>query len=37
MGVLVAEEALGVGNKDDLILWKSAIEVTKRNSDELSF
>jgi hypothetical protein len=34
--VLVAEEAFGVGKKDDLILWKSATEVTKRNINELS-
>jgi hypothetical protein len=36
MGVLVAGEAFGVGKKDDLILWKSAIEVTKGNNNALS-
>jgi hypothetical protein len=35
-GALVAGEAFGVGKKDGLVLWKSAIEVTKGNSDELS-
>jgi hypothetical protein len=34
--MLVAGEAIGVGKKDDLILWKSATEVTKGNSHELS-
>jgi hypothetical protein len=36
MEVLVAGEAIGVGKKDDLILWKSATEVTKGNSHKLS-
>lgn len=35
-GALVVGEACGVGKKDDLILWKSAIEVTKGNSNEPS-
>jgi CheY-like chemotaxis protein len=37
MGMLVARRGREVGNKHDIILWKSAAEVKKRNSHNLSF